>query len=52
MDRNLLQNICGALGGCKMADKEVTEKTSEVYNDVFADIMKVLLFYGKGVVRG
>lgn len=30
-----------------MADKDLTEKTLEAYNDVFADIMNVLLFDGK-----
>ena len=34
-----------------MADKDVTEKTLEAYNDVFADIMNVLLFDGKRVVH-
>ncbi len=33
-----------------MADKDVTEKTLEAYNDVFADIMNVLLFDGERVV--
>ena len=35
-----------------MADKDLTEKTLEAYNDVFADIMNVLLFDGKREVSG
>lgn len=27
-----------------MAEKDITEKTLEAYNDVFADIINVLLF--------
>ena len=34
-----------------MAEKDMTEKTLEAYNDVFADIVNVLLFDGKRVVR-
>ena len=30
-----------------MADKDITEKTLESYNDVFADIMNVYLFHGR-----
>ena len=33
-----------------MADKDVTEKVLEAYNDVFADIVNVLLFHGKQVI--
>ena len=33
-----------------MQDKDVTEKMLEKYNDVFADILNVLLFDGKNVV--
>ena len=33
-----------------MAEKDVTEKTLEAYNDVFADIVNVLLFDGKPLV--
>lgn len=33
-----------------MAEKDMTEKTLEAYNDVFADILNVLLFGGKPVV--
>ena len=34
-----------------MAEKDVTEKTLEAYNDVFADIVNVFLFDGKRVVN-
>ena len=30
-----------------MAEKDIVEKTLEAYNDVFADIVNVLLFNGK-----
>lgn len=30
-----------------MAEKDITEKMLEAYNDVFADIVNVLLFDGK-----
>ncbi|MDO5392952.1 MAG: transposase, partial [Eubacteriales bacterium] len=30
-----------------MAEKDVTEKILESYNDVFSDIVNVLLFQGK-----
>ena len=33
-----------------MQDKDVTEKMLEKYNDVFADILNVLLFGGRNVV--
>lgn len=33
-----------------MAEKDITEKTLEDYNDVFADIMNVLLFHGERIV--
>ena len=31
-------------------EKDITQKTLEMYNDVFADIINVLLFNGKKVV--
>jgi hypothetical protein len=34
-----------------MAEKDVTEKTLESYNDVFADIVNGLLFKGKQVIQ-
>ena len=34
-----------------MGEKDLTEKTLEAYNDVFADIVNVLLFKGDQVVR-
>lgn len=34
-----------------MGEKDITEKTLEAYNDVFADIINVLLFNGKQVVK-
>lgn len=34
-----------------MAEKDRTEKTLEAYNDVFADIVNVLLFQGEQVVK-
>ena len=33
-----------------MGEKDITEKTLESFNDVFADIINVLLFHGKRVV--
>ena len=33
-----------------MAEKDMCEKTLEAYNDVFADILNVLLFDGQSVV--
>ena len=33
-----------------MAEKDMTEKTLEAYNDVFADIANVLLFQGQKVI--
>lgn len=34
-----------------MAEKDITEKLLEDYNDVFADIVNVLLFSGKNIVN-
>lgn len=34
-----------------MAEKDIAEKTLEAYNDVFADIVNVLLFQGKLLER-
>lgn len=34
-----------------MGEKDITEKTLEGYNDVFADIVNVLLFEGRRVVQ-
>lgn len=34
-----------------MAEKDIVEKTLEAYNDVFADIINVLLFDGKRFVK-
>ena len=34
-----------------MAEKDIVEKTLEAYNDVFADIVNVLLFDGRKVIR-
>ena len=34
-----------------MAEKDKVQKTLESYNDVFADIVNVLLFNGKQVVN-
>ncbi len=34
-----------------MGEKDITEKTLEAYNDVFADIVNVLLFDGRSVVE-
>ena len=33
-----------------MGDKDLTENTLEAYDDVFADIINVLLFNGKQLV--
>lgn len=38
-------------GGKKMAEKDITEKILESYNEVFADIVNVLLFDGEEVVK-
>ena len=34
-----------------MGEKDITEKLLEDYNDVFADIVNVLLFHGKRIVK-
>ena len=34
-----------------MAEKDITEKLLEAYNDVFADIVNVLIFNGENVVK-
>lgn len=34
-----------------MAEKDISQKTLEAYNDVFADIVNVLLFNGKEVIK-
>ena len=34
-----------------MAEKDIAEKTLEAYNDVFADIVNVLLFQGRHFVK-
>ncbi len=34
-----------------MAEKDIAEKTLEAYNDVFADIINVLLFDGRLLVK-
>lgn len=34
-----------------MAEKDIAEKTLEAYNDVFADIVNVLLFQGRNFVK-
>lgn len=34
-----------------MGEKDIAEKTLEAWNDVFADIVNVLLFKGKQVVK-
>lgn len=34
-----------------MAEKDIAEKTLEAYNDVFADIVNVLLFQGRPLVK-
>ena len=34
-----------------MAEKDITQKVLEQYNDVFMDIVNVLLFNGELVVR-
>ena len=37
-------------GGKRMGQKDITEKMLADYNDVFADIVNVLLFDGKQVI--
>ena len=34
-----------------MAEKDITEKTLEAFNDVFADVVNGLLFHGRQVVQ-
>ena len=34
-----------------MAEKDIMEKTLESHEDVFADIVNVLLFSGKKIIR-
>lgn len=34
-----------------MAEKDTTEKILEAYNDVFSDIVNVLLFHGEEVLK-
>ncbi len=34
-----------------MAQKDITQKILESYNDVFADILNVLLFHGEQIVK-
>ena len=34
-----------------MAEKDAVQKTLESYNDVFADIVNVLLFNGKRIIK-
>ena len=34
-----------------MAEKDIVEKTLESYNDVFADIINVLLFQGRHLLK-
>lgn len=43
-----VQNGSGAV---TVAEKDITEKILESYNDVFADIVNVLLFDGKQIIR-
>lgn len=38
-------------GGLIVAEKDITEKILESYNDVFADIVNVLLFDGEQVIH-
>jgi hypothetical protein len=35
-----------------MGEKDITEKNLEAWNDVFADIVNVLLFKGKRLISG
>ncbi|WP_156011594.1 hypothetical protein [Treponema sp. C6A8] len=34
-----------------MGEKDIAEKTLESYNDVFADIVNVVIFGGKRIVK-
>ena len=34
-----------------MGEKDIAEKTLEAYNEVFADIVNVLLFHGEQIIR-
>ena len=38
-------------GGEIVAEKDMTEKTLEAFNDVFADIVNGLLFKGRQVIQ-
>jgi len=49
---DLYNIIAGTKGdGDIVAQKDITEKTLESYNDVFADILNVLLFHGEQLVK-
>ena len=37
-------------GVMHMGEKDIVEKTLEAYNDVFADIVNVLLFKGERII--
>lgn len=39
------------MDGDEMAGKDATEKILEAYNDVFSDIVNVLLFQGEEVLK-
>jgi len=43
-------NIRKRKDGESVAEKDASEKTLESYNDVFSDIVNVLLFNGKQVL--
>ena len=47
----ILISFCNNFIGWSMAEKDITEKMLEQYNDVFMDIVNVLLFNGEMVVR-
>jgi len=42
--------VCARKGNKKMAEKDISEKVLEEFNDVFADIINVLLFQGEEVI--
>ena len=44
-------NFFGIIKEKSMKSKDITQKMFERYNDVFADIVNVLLFNGKRIIE-
>ena len=47
----ILKNFFGIIERRNMQEKDITQKMLEHYNDVFADIVNVLLFNGERIVK-